>query len=145
MTARDRLAALYQAGTFQEWGMHADHDCHNFGLAKKSLPGDGVVTGTGLVDGRAVAAFSQDFTVGGGALGRIHSKKICDIMDYALRGPAARSSDSTIRAARAFRRAMIRCPATGRCFSETSLFRGSCRRSQSSPGHAPEVPPIRRP
>lgn len=85
MTARDRLTELYQAGTLQEWGMHADHDCHNFGLEGKSLPGDGVVTGTGLVDGRPVASFSQDFTVGGGALGRIHAKKICDIMDYALK------------------------------------------------------------
>lgn len=85
MTARDRLAALYQDGTFQESGLHADHDCHNFGLQKKSLPGDGVVTGTGLVDGRAVAAFSQDFTVSGGSLGRIHAKKICDTMDFALK------------------------------------------------------------
>src|SRR5215472_5395631 len=63
MTARDRLAELFQAGTFQEWGQHADHDCHHFGLEKKSLPGDGVVTGTGTLDGRLVAAFSQDFTV----------------------------------------------------------------------------------
>jgi propionyl-CoA carboxylase beta chain len=85
MTARDRLQELYQSGTFQEWGMHADHDCHHFGLEKKSLPGDGVVTGTGIVDGRLVAAFSQDFTVSGGSLGRVHSKKICDLMDYALR------------------------------------------------------------
>lgn len=85
MTARDRLDALYQEGTFQESGMHADHDCHNFGLEKKSFPGDGVVTGSGLVDGRPVASFSQDFTVGGGALGRIHSKKISDMMDFALK------------------------------------------------------------
>jgi propionyl-CoA carboxylase beta chain len=85
MTARERLGELFQAGTFQEWGMHAEHDCHNFGLADKSFPGDGVVTGTGIVDGRVVAAFSQDFTVSGGSLGRIHSKKICDLMDYALR------------------------------------------------------------
>jgi propionyl-CoA carboxylase beta chain len=85
MTARDRLGALFQTGTFQEWGMHADHDCHHFGLEDKRLPGDGVVTGTGLVDGRVVAAFSQDFTVSGGSLGRIHSKKICDVMDYALK------------------------------------------------------------
>ena len=85
MTARDRLDEMFQTGTFQEAGMHADHDCHNFGLEKKSLPGDGVVTGTGLVDGRTVAAFSQDFTVGGGALGRIHAKKLCDLMDYALK------------------------------------------------------------
>src|SRR5512133_360295 len=85
MTARDRLNELFQAGTFQESGMHADHDCHNFGLEKKTLPGDGVVTGTGIVDGRLTAAFSQDFTVSGGSLGRIHSKKICDLMDYALK------------------------------------------------------------
>lgn len=85
MTARDRLAELFQAGTFQEWGMHADHDCHHFGLEKKSLPGDGVVTGIGLSEGRVVAAFSQDFTVSGGSLGRIHAKKICDLMDYALK------------------------------------------------------------
>ncbi len=85
MTARDRLDALFPPGAFQESGLHAGHDCHNFGMEEKSMPADGVVTGTGLVDGRVVAAFSQDFTVGGGALGRIHSRKICDIMDYALK------------------------------------------------------------
>jgi propionyl-CoA carboxylase beta chain len=85
MTARDRLDALFPPGAFQESGLHAGHDCHNFGMEEKAMPADGVVTGTGLVDGRVVAAFSQDFTVGGGALGRIHSRKICDIMDYALK------------------------------------------------------------
>ena len=85
LTARDRLDKLFQPGTFQEWGLHADHDCHHFGMEKKSLPGDGVVTGTGMVDGRLVAAFSQDFTVSGGSLGRVHAKKICDLMDYALK------------------------------------------------------------
>src|SRR5271154_1654041 len=85
MTARDRIEGLFQTGTFQETGLHAEHDCHNFGMEEKSLPTDGVVTGTGLVDGRSLAAFSQDFTVGGGALGRIHSKKICEVMDYALK------------------------------------------------------------
>jgi len=85
MTARDRLAELFQAGTFQEWGLHADHDCKNFGLEDKVYLTDGVVTGTGLVDGRVIASFSQDFTVCGGSLGRIHAKKICDVMDYALK------------------------------------------------------------
>jgi propionyl-CoA carboxylase beta chain len=85
MTARDRLQELFQAGTFQESGLHAGHDCHNFGMEGKTLPGDGVVSGIGVVDGRNVAAFSQDFTVGGGALGHIHSKKICDVMNYALK------------------------------------------------------------
>ena len=85
MTARDRVDELYQPGTFLEWGMHAQHDCHHFGLEKKELPCDAVVTGTGLVDGRTVAVFSQDFTVAGGSLGRIHAKKICELMDYALK------------------------------------------------------------
>jgi len=85
MTARDRIDALFQSGTFQEWGMHVDHDCHHFGMEEKSLPTDGVITGTGFVDGRTVAAFSQDFTVGGGALGRMHSQKICNAMEFALK------------------------------------------------------------
>ncbi|MGE3309382.1 MAG: acyl-CoA carboxylase subunit beta [Limisphaerales bacterium] len=85
MTARDRIAELYEAGTFQEWGLHADHDCHHFGMEKKTMPCDAVVTGVGLSDGRLVASFSQDFTVAGGSLGRIHAKKICDLMEYALK------------------------------------------------------------
>ncbi|MBI5380942.1 MAG: acyl-CoA carboxylase subunit beta [Opitutae bacterium] len=84
MSARERLDAFFQPGTFMEFGLHAQHSCHDFGLADKSMPGDGVITGVGYVDGRPVAAFSQDFTVGGGALGRVHSKKICDLMDYAM-------------------------------------------------------------
>ncbi|WP_221028891.1 acyl-CoA carboxylase subunit beta [Actomonas aquatica] len=83
LTARERLAALFEPGTFMEFGQLAQHTCNQFGMEKKSMPGDGVVTGVGYVDGRPVAAFSQDFTVGGGALGRIHAKKICDIMEYA--------------------------------------------------------------
>jgi len=85
MSARERLLALFDPNTFSEWGMHADHDCHGFGLEDKTFPGDGVVTGIGYVAGRPVAAFSQDFTVCGGSLGRIHSKKICDLMDYAMK------------------------------------------------------------
>ncbi|MBC8010131.1 MAG: acyl-CoA carboxylase subunit beta [Burkholderiales bacterium] len=83
LSARERLAALFQPGTFMEFGLHAQHDCHHFGLEGKSLPCDGVVTGVGYVDGRPVAAYSQDFTVGGGAVGRIHALKICDLMEYA--------------------------------------------------------------
>jgi propionyl-CoA carboxylase beta chain len=84
LTARERIEALFQPGSFLESGMHAEHDCHHFGLESKSFPGDGVVTGAGYIDGRSVACFSHDFTVGGGALGRIHSKKVCDLMDYAM-------------------------------------------------------------
>jgi len=83
MTARDRLDNLFQPGTFMEFGMHAQHACHNFGMEKKELPADGVVTGTGYVGDRPVAAYSEDFTVAGGSLGAMHAHKICEIMDYA--------------------------------------------------------------
>lgn len=85
MTARERLGNLFDKNTFQEIGMHAQHACHDFGMEKKILPGDGVITGIGYIDGRPVAAFSQDFMVGGGALGRIHAQKICDLMNYAIK------------------------------------------------------------
>jgi propionyl-CoA carboxylase beta chain len=85
LSARERVKALFEPHTFLEIGLHADHDCHDFGLGDKSFPGDGVITGVGYISGHPVAVFSQDFTVGGGALGRIHSKKICDLMDYALK------------------------------------------------------------
>src|SRR5688572_25210327 len=78
LTARERIEALFESGSFLESGMHAEHDCHHFGLESKSFPGDGVVTGVGYIDGRPVACFGHDFTIGGGALGRIHSKKVCD-------------------------------------------------------------------
>lgn len=84
-SARERLDNMYAQGTFQEWGLHAQHDCHNFGMQTKKLPTDGVITGVGLIDNRPVAAFSQDFTVGGGALGRIHARKVCDLLDFALK------------------------------------------------------------
>jgi len=96
MTARDRLDALFMPGTFLEFGMHAEHGCHNFGMEKKSLPADAVVTGTGLVDGRPVASFSQDFTVAGGSLGGVHAQKIVDAMDYAVQSgmPVVSFNDS---------------------------------------------------
>lgn len=83
LNARERLEAFFQPNTFQEFGMHAQHSCHRFGMEKKKLPGDGVVCGTGLVEGRPVAAYAHDFTVSGGSLGRIHAKKVCDLMDFA--------------------------------------------------------------
>jgi len=85
MTARERLLNLYDENTFQEMGLLAQHDCHDFGMEKKVLPGDGVITGIGYIDGKPVAAFSQDFLVGGGTLGRIHAQKVCDLMSYALK------------------------------------------------------------
>lgn len=86
LTARERLERLFAAGTFQEFGLHVQHTTRHFGMEGKELPGDGVVVGTGFVDGRPVAAFSQDFMVSGGSLGRMHAQKICDVMDHAARG-----------------------------------------------------------
>jgi propionyl-CoA carboxylase beta chain len=85
LTARERLAIFFDEGAFIEFGMHAHHSCINFGLEKRKMPGDGVVCATGVVDGRQVAAFAQDFTVGGGAVGAIHAKKICDLLDFAIK------------------------------------------------------------
>lgn len=85
LTARERLAALYDPHTFIEFGMHAHHSAHAFGMADKEMPADGIVTGIGYVGGRAVAAYSHDFTVGGGTLGRIHARKVCELMEYAMK------------------------------------------------------------
>jgi propionyl-CoA carboxylase beta chain len=85
LTARERLAALFSKGTFQEYGLHAQHNSRHFGMEKKPIPTDAVITGTGFVDGRPVAAFSQDFGVAGGSLGEIHSRKICRILEHAMK------------------------------------------------------------
>lgn len=85
LSARERLSAFFDGGAFIEFGMHAHHSCTNFGLEKRKMPGDGVVCATGYVEGRPVAAFAQDFTVGGGAVGAIHAKKICDLLDFAIK------------------------------------------------------------
>jgi propionyl-CoA carboxylase beta chain len=85
LTARERLDVLFTSGTFLEMGAHAQQVGHDLGERKKDVPCDGVVTGTGLVDGRPVAAFSQDFLVLGGTLGRVHAQKICDVMNVAMK------------------------------------------------------------
>ena len=85
LSARERLEALFQPGTFQEFGMHVRHSGTHFGLDKKSFPADGVITGTGYVDGEQVAAFSQDFTVSAGTLGKAHARKIVRLMRFALK------------------------------------------------------------
>ena len=85
LTARERLTHLFQPDTFQEFGTFVRHTCTAFGMADKDLPADGVIVGTGYVDGRQVAAFSQDFTVVAGTLGKMHAKKMCQAMDFALK------------------------------------------------------------
>jgi acetyl-CoA carboxylase carboxyltransferase component len=83
--ARARLDLLFDAGSFEEFDAAAVHRTEAFGMGKKRLPGDGVITGVGKVAGRTVYAFSQDKSVLGGSLGEIHAAKICKIMDMAVR------------------------------------------------------------
>src|SRR4051812_32328999 len=85
LTARERLELLLDEGTFEEWDMFVEHRCHDFGMDKNKIPGDGVVTGYGMINGRLVFVFSQDFTVFGGALSEAHAEKICKVMDQAMK------------------------------------------------------------
>jgi len=85
LTARERIDLLLDEGSFEEWDMFVEHRCTEFGMAEKTIPGDGVVTGYGTIQGRAVFVFSQDFTVFGGSLSGAHAEKICKIMDHAMR------------------------------------------------------------
>jgi acetyl-CoA carboxylase carboxyltransferase component len=88
MTSRERILLLMDPGSFTELDAFAVHDCHDFGMADKKVPGDGVITGFGTVNGRLVYVFSQDFTVFGGSLSLTMARKICKIQDMALRNGA---------------------------------------------------------
>lgn len=85
MTARERLEILFDEGSFVEIGALVKHRCVNFGQDKKDLPGEGVVTGYGTVDGKLVYAFAQDFTVEGGSLGEMHASKIVRVLQLSLK------------------------------------------------------------
>lgn len=85
LTARERIEVLLDEGTFEEWDMFVEHRCVDFGMADNKIPGDGVVTGYGMINGRLVFVYSQDFTVFGGALSEAHAEKICKIMDQAMK------------------------------------------------------------
>ncbi len=84
-TARERIEILLDEGSFEEYDMFVTHRSHDFGLENEVYPGDGVVTGHGTIDGRIVFVYAQDFTVFGGSLSETHAKKICKIMDQAMK------------------------------------------------------------
>jgi len=88
LTARERLDLLLDPGTFNELDMFVTHRSSDFGLDEQRIPGDGVVTGYGQIDGRLVYVFSQDFTVFGGSLSEAHAEKICKVMDLAMKNGA---------------------------------------------------------
>ncbi len=88
LTARERLDILLDDGSFEELDMFVEHNCIDFGMAETRVPGDGVVTGSGTINGRLVYVFSQDFTVFGGSLSERHAQKICKVMDMAMKAGA---------------------------------------------------------
>ena len=85
LTARERIALLFDPGTFDEIDALVTHRCQDFGMADQVIPGDGVVCGSGRVDGRLVYAFAQDFTVFGGSLSETNAQKIVKVMDLAVK------------------------------------------------------------
>ena len=85
MTARERILHLLDEGSFEEMDMFVEHRCTNFGIEKKRFLGDGVVTGSGTIDGRLVFVFAQDFTLSAGSLSEMVAVKICKVMDMAMK------------------------------------------------------------
>ena len=85
LTARERIDVLLDPGSFEEYDMFVEHRSIDFGMENQKIPGDGVVTGHGTINGRLVYVFSQDFTVFGGALSGMHAAKICKVMDIAMK------------------------------------------------------------
>lgn len=88
LTARERIELLLDENSFEEFDMYVEHRCTDFGMEKNKIPGDGVVTGWGTVNGRVIYIFAKDFTVFGGSLSKSHAEKITKIQDMALRNRA---------------------------------------------------------
>src|ERR1700726_2511093 len=88
LTARERLELMMDKGSFEEFDMFVEHRATDFGMDKSKISGDGVVTGWGTVNGRAVFAFAKDFTVFGGSLSETHAQKITKIQDMAMKARA---------------------------------------------------------
>ncbi len=88
LTARERIELLLDKGSFEEFDMFVEHRSNDFGMEKSKIPGDGVVTGWGTVNGRAVFVFAKDFTVFGGSLSETHAQKMIKIQDMAMRARA---------------------------------------------------------
>ena len=113
MTARERIDALLDPGSFVEFDAFVTHQSCHFGMDKHKVPGDGVVTGHGTIDGRQVFVFAQDFTVFAGSVGKMHAQKICKIVRLGRQDRLPRSSASTIPAAPASRKAPTRSSGFG--------------------------------
>jgi propionyl-CoA carboxylase beta chain len=113
LTARERIEILLDEDSFEELDTYVEHNCVDFGMDQQQIPGDGVVTGSGTINGRLVYVFSQDFTVFGGSLSERHAQKICKVMDTAMKvgAPVIGLNDSGGARIQEWRRwaAMPRC------------------------------------
>jgi propionyl-CoA carboxylase beta chain len=85
LSARERIELVLDADSFEEFDMFVEHRCTDFGMDRQRIPGDGVITGHGTINGRKLFVFSQDFTVFGGSLSEAHAEKICKVMDLAMK------------------------------------------------------------
>ncbi|MEM8921795.1 MAG: carboxyl transferase domain-containing protein, partial [Pseudomonadota bacterium] len=85
LTARERIELLLDEGSFEEWDMFVEHRCSDFGMDEQRIPGDGVITGWGTIEGRIVYVFSKDFTVFGGSLSMAHAQKIVKVQKAAAK------------------------------------------------------------
>ena len=143
LTARERIELLLDHDSFEEFDMFVEHRCTDFGMEATKIPGDGVVTGWGTVNGRTVYVFAKDFTVFGGSLCEAHAGKITKIQDMALknRAPIVGLFDA---GAPASRRAWRRSAAMAKCSSAMCSPPASFRRSRSSWARAPAATSIRR-
>lgn len=88
LTARERIEILLDSDSFEEYGLYVEHRCSDFGMEKEKISGDGVVTGSGTINGRLVFVYAQDFTVKGGSLGLAHAQKIERIINMAMKAKA---------------------------------------------------------
>jgi propionyl-CoA carboxylase beta chain len=143
LTARERLSVLLDAGSFEEYDMFVEHNCSDFGMETQKVPGDGVVTGSGTINGRLVFVFAQDFTVFGGSLSERHAQKICKIMDMALKvgAPVIGLNDS---GGARIQEGVASLGGYAEVFQRNVLASGVIPRSASSWAHARAARSIRR-
>jgi acetyl-CoA carboxylase carboxyltransferase component len=144
LTARERVSLLLDPGSFEELDKFVLHRSHDFGMAKQRVPGDGVITGHGAIEGRPVFLFAQDFTVFGGSLSETYAQKICKIMDLAVKVGAPIIGLNDSGGAR-IQEGVVSLAGSPTSFCATRSPPGWCRRSPRSWGRAREGRSIPRP
>ena len=143
LTARERVELLLDKGSFEEFDMFVEHRSSDFGMEKTKIPGDGVVTGWGTVNGRTVFLFAKDFTVFGGSLSETHAQKIIKVQDAAMKARAPIIGLFDAGGAR-IQEGVASLGGYGEVFKRNVIARASSRRSASSWGPAPAATSIRR-